>query len=210
VGKLKSDEQGFSAVEVILVLVIVVLIGAVGFLVYKNHNKTTKASVATTTTTTKPAATTPTKTTTPASTTTQPATGTVIKSADGKVAITLPTDYKMTGRTDGGSTCGFAPSSPAPGTCISDISYQQGSNTAVGGYVKIFKTTESASDWHNATFGDCGSPQNTTVGSNPELICTINPDGGKDYTVSNGEYVAYFASDSSAESLAIISSVQFL
>ncbi len=56
-GKLRNDEQGFSAVEVILVLVIVALIGVVGFMVYKNHN----TSVVTTTT--KPAATTPAKTT---------------------------------------------------------------------------------------------------------------------------------------------------
>jgi len=62
-GKLRKDEQGFSAVEVILVLVIVVLVGAVGFLVYKNHNNTTTASVAPTTT--KTAATVSTKTGTP-------------------------------------------------------------------------------------------------------------------------------------------------
>jgi len=65
-GELRKDETGFSVVEVILVLVIVGLIGAVGFMVYKNHNKTTKASVATTTI--KPVATTPAKTTTPATT----------------------------------------------------------------------------------------------------------------------------------------------
>jgi hypothetical protein len=47
---------------VVVVLVIVALISAVGFLVYKNHNKTTLASVVTTTPTTKPA----TNTTTPA------------------------------------------------------------------------------------------------------------------------------------------------
>jgi hypothetical protein len=63
VGKLKTDEKGFSAVEVVLVLVIVVLIGAVGFLVYKNQHKTKTASVATTAAA-KPI-TTPTKTATP-------------------------------------------------------------------------------------------------------------------------------------------------
>lgn len=63
-SKLKSDQKGFSAVEVILVLVILALVGAVGVLVAKNHNKTTTAST-TTASTTK--ATTPTtaKTTTP-------------------------------------------------------------------------------------------------------------------------------------------------
>lgn len=56
-SKLRNNQKGFSAVEVVLVLVIVALMGAVGFLVYKNHNKTTTASGATSTT--KPAATTP-------------------------------------------------------------------------------------------------------------------------------------------------------
>jgi Tfp pilus assembly protein PilE len=39
---MKKNEQGFGAVEVILVVVIVALIGVVGFMVYKNHNKTAK------------------------------------------------------------------------------------------------------------------------------------------------------------------------
>lgn len=41
--KISKDEKGFSAVEVVLVLVIVVLIGVVGWLVYKDHHKTTTA-----------------------------------------------------------------------------------------------------------------------------------------------------------------------
>jgi prepilin-type N-terminal cleavage/methylation domain-containing protein len=49
VGKLQNDQKGFSAVEVILVLVIVALIGAVGFMVYKNQ-KTKTTPVASTTT----------------------------------------------------------------------------------------------------------------------------------------------------------------
>ena len=47
-NKIKKNEAGFSAVEIVLVLVIVGLIGVVGFMVYKNHNKakdsTTKTS----------------------------------------------------------------------------------------------------------------------------------------------------------------------
>jgi len=39
--KIKQNELGFGAVEVILVIVIVVLIGAVGWMVFKNHIKTT-------------------------------------------------------------------------------------------------------------------------------------------------------------------------
>lgn len=43
-GKLQKDEKGFSAVELVLVLVIVALIGVIGWFVYKNHNKTTNNS----------------------------------------------------------------------------------------------------------------------------------------------------------------------
>jgi Flp pilus assembly pilin Flp len=49
-GRLHKDEKGFGAVEVILVLVIVGLIGAVGFMVYRSHHKTPVSSVATSTT----------------------------------------------------------------------------------------------------------------------------------------------------------------
>ncbi len=65
---LNKNEHGFGAVEIILVLVIVGLLGVVGYMVYKNHNKTTPAS--TTITTTPVASTTPTT----ASTTTTPRT----------------------------------------------------------------------------------------------------------------------------------------
>jgi Tfp pilus assembly protein PilE len=68
VGKLKYNQKGFTAVEGLLIVLILVVIGAVGYMVYHNHHKTTTAA-ATTTSSTKPA--TSTKTTT--STTTQPA-----------------------------------------------------------------------------------------------------------------------------------------
>jgi Tfp pilus assembly major pilin PilA len=48
VGKLKNNQQGFSAVEAVMSLVIVALIIVVGFMVYKNHHKPTVASVSTT------------------------------------------------------------------------------------------------------------------------------------------------------------------
>ena len=40
-GELKNNQKGFSAVELILVCVALVLIGAVGWMVYKGHHKTT-------------------------------------------------------------------------------------------------------------------------------------------------------------------------
>ena len=46
-NRIKNNESGFSAVEIIMVMVIVGLIGAVGYLVYKNQHKTTKTVVVT-------------------------------------------------------------------------------------------------------------------------------------------------------------------
>jgi Tfp pilus assembly protein PilV len=37
---MSKNQRGFSAVESLLVLTIVILIGAVGYMVYKNHHKT--------------------------------------------------------------------------------------------------------------------------------------------------------------------------
>ncbi|HUD81259.1 MAG TPA: hypothetical protein VMR08_01355 [Patescibacteria group bacterium] len=65
---ISKSEKGFSAVEIVLVIAVVVLIGVVGWLVYKDHHKTTTALV-TTTSSTKPATSTSTKTTTTPTTT---------------------------------------------------------------------------------------------------------------------------------------------
>jgi len=47
-GKLRNDEIGFSAVAVVLVIVIAALIAVVGFMVYRNHNDTTPSTTITT------------------------------------------------------------------------------------------------------------------------------------------------------------------
>lgn len=48
-NKIHKNNKGFSTVELVLAVVIVILIGAVGYLVYKNNHKTTTANVAVTT-----------------------------------------------------------------------------------------------------------------------------------------------------------------
>src|SRR5665213_540179 len=50
-NKTSKNETGFSAVEVILVLVVIVLIGGAGWLVYKNHSKAKPAASASTSST---------------------------------------------------------------------------------------------------------------------------------------------------------------
>lgn len=47
--KFKNNQSGFSTVEAVLVLVIVLLIGVVGFMVYTNHNKITTTDMPTNT-----------------------------------------------------------------------------------------------------------------------------------------------------------------
>lgn len=42
--KIRKNQKGFSTVEPILIIVIIALIGVVGWLVYKNHHKTTTVS----------------------------------------------------------------------------------------------------------------------------------------------------------------------
>lgn len=63
-GIFHKNESGFSVVEVVLVLVIVALIGIVGWLVYKDHHKTNTTNV-TTSSSNNPATTTTTPTDTP-------------------------------------------------------------------------------------------------------------------------------------------------
>lgn len=52
--KLKNNQKGFSLIEAILLVAIVVLIGVVGWLVYKDHHKTTAKSAAITKQSAKP------------------------------------------------------------------------------------------------------------------------------------------------------------
>lgn len=61
--KVYKNESGFSVVEAILIVVIVALIGVVGWLVYKNHHKTTHVNT-TNTSVTQPTMSTSTKSTT--------------------------------------------------------------------------------------------------------------------------------------------------
>ncbi len=49
-NKLSKNENGFGAVELILIIVIVALIGVVGWLVYRDRNKTTNSTLTTSTT----------------------------------------------------------------------------------------------------------------------------------------------------------------
>jgi len=90
-NKLKQNESGFSAVEVVLVLIIVVLLGVVGWFVYKNQKKTSPSTTTTTSTTTPTSTKT---TTTPAPISTQPKDQNVVKLQELGIQITVPDTLK--------------------------------------------------------------------------------------------------------------------
>lgn len=90
-SKLNKNEQGFGAVEAILVLVIGVLIGVVGWFAWHNHNKTTP----TTTTTTTSVTTTPTTTTKPKPVDPYAGWETYTVAEDKTISFRYPSDWKV-------------------------------------------------------------------------------------------------------------------
>ncbi len=68
-GKLENNQKGFSAIEIVLVVVILALIGVVGWLVYKNRHQSTNTVNSAKTSTNTPAVSSnaPAKTSTPTS-----------------------------------------------------------------------------------------------------------------------------------------------
>ncbi len=89
--KLNNNEKGFGIIEGLLIVAVVVLLGYVGYMVYKNHNKTTNNS-STITSTTTPATKSTTPTTTPVQATAQY--GTITGSAS-YPSSGLPTDEQV-------------------------------------------------------------------------------------------------------------------
>ena len=98
-SKPHKNQQGFGAIEARLIIVVVVLLGAVGYMVYKNHNKTTSNSTATAnTTTTRPTTSTPAKTT-PAQPADPYAGWKTFTSNVGKFSLRYPSDWTYTDAT---------------------------------------------------------------------------------------------------------------
>ena len=87
-NKFKSNESGFGAIEGLLVVAVIVLLGVVGYIVYKNHNKTTPSSTTTTTTT-------PTKITTPTPVPDASTKWTRVSSFNSKFSLLIPDGWKV-------------------------------------------------------------------------------------------------------------------
>ena len=95
--KLRNNEKGFGAVEGLLIVVIVVLIGVVGWFVYKNHNKTTNN-----TTTSNTATTAPTKTASTPQSVDPYAGWKTYTSPDEKFTLKYPTDWTVSNESASG------------------------------------------------------------------------------------------------------------
>jgi hypothetical protein len=91
--KFRSNETGFSAIELVLIIVIVVLIGISGWLVYKNHHKNAAATISTTSTS-KAATSTSTTPKSTSTSTTKPVTTTVFQIPELGIEITVPNSIK--------------------------------------------------------------------------------------------------------------------
>lgn len=103
--QLKKNEQGFSAVELILVIMVIVLIGVVGWMVYRNHHKT--ATTAVTTTSKSSSTTNSTKST--ISTTTNPYAGWKIATLQyEKITYQYPSNWTVTNNSTS-DACGATP-----------------------------------------------------------------------------------------------------
>lgn len=111
---MKRKQTGFTAIEGLLILAIVGIVGFTGWYVWHSKQATDKTynSAANTNTAASQA---PKKatTTTKDSTSRQPSSDNILTSADGKVQVTLPAGWTVASRVDGGSMCGFRPSSSA-------------------------------------------------------------------------------------------------
>jgi hypothetical protein len=155
-GKPRRNETGFSTVEVVLVLVIVGLIGVVGFMVYKNQHKTKTTPLATSTSSSQ--------TKTPAKTTVA-APATIAYTETSKTyTLNYPNDWTVkeqsnSNRMTGGDTLVdatapvFIPANLPPGAAGKTVVYV---DTFSGDMKTIFKTET----YGEAVGGVKGEPYN--------------------------------------------------
>src|SRR4051812_7327602 len=114
---MKSNQKGFSAVEGLLILVVVCLIGFIGWYVWRTKSQTDKslntaASTSATASTSK-------NTASP-----QKIAGTTVSTPDNEASIVLPDGWAVVQKLNGSDSqryCGFATTSESQGVCLMDI-----------------------------------------------------------------------------------------
>lgn len=191
-NKIKNNQSGFSAVELILILLVVGLLGAVGFLVYKNQKK--PAATTTTTTSTQKVTTEPTKAEVDPT-----ADWTAFSSKEGEFSVKYPTAWvKLTCDSDSGLFLAANASSLAK--CGSD----SGGQMLVASYKgNILSSQELKSDHYPdlvtesvSVNGVTGKKQTGTYKSVPDEIGVGPADGDKKvmytfYTNNRTYYASY-------------------
>jgi hypothetical protein len=165
-NKTSKNETGFSIVEAVLVLVVIVLIGVVGYMVYKNHHKTT---------TVNPISSSATKAVTSTNTTTTNTT-TPISLASGSVTLDIPNSWVKTSQSsfscNGGSISTTA-------VCVSDgeitvtpSSLHTPNSNFSGVSISVFQHNDSstAEQWLTKVYGgfnDTTNPESIDESAQP-------------------------------------------
>jgi len=206
-SKLKTNQKGFSAVELIMVFVIIALLGAVGYMIYKNHHQTLKV-----TTVTK-AVPSPSKGTSSSALSSNK----VISSVDDKLSVTLPSNWKVTYSLDNPSSnqiisnatatknqcfnasitypcaysASFAPSVVCTTTYCSESQWT----------LQVAKTTNTPAEIIQSEVGDLvpsglGGQNNNDINGYPaEYVKFSNPSTGLYYAITNNGYAALFVNN---------------
>lgn len=207
---MNKTQKGFAIVETLLILIVIAVIGGVGWYALHTKNQTDKIlSQADKISQSTPITTKKSPSSTQSQTTRSTGSNTVL-SADNKVQLTLPAGWKVSSRVDGGQKCGFATAGSGATDCVSDISFQDGTDK-LDSYVKIFKSNMNPGEWYSNVLGDCNDEKDITINGNPGVTCTTNTDKSTiENVVSNGTYVAYFYGPDIASESSLVRSIQFL
>ncbi len=196
-NKQSTNQDGFSAVEVILVIVIVVLIGVVGWLAYKNTHKTTIANTASTTVTNSS------NKSTTGSTTTTPK----YYLDNNQVSFTLPSDWEVV-KSPHSTFCGESVTSNLP-KCTSAALLVLKSEGYVNpdqfyANIAVFPIANGtgATDFFQQTgnTGYSGTTSNLTINGNPAFSDVAHPDPSSSeiwlyYAITKGDIGVLVYSD---------------
>jgi hypothetical protein len=206
VNKIPKNEKGFSVVEVVLMVVVMALIGTAGWLVYKNHHKTTMPMANTSTN----ILTTTTKTSISTTTTSKPAQQTDPTAGWATYTSTLggfSFKYPITGWTFDG----FQGNTPVSGSQMNGSETQvrlfETSRTYsiiinVGAVNQVDLESDSYSQGTVSTLSNSLQAWLTSASavSNPQCFSgspidlDLVSNGNFYYTLSNGQHMSYFAS----------------
>ena len=203
---------GFTAVEGLLMLVLVGILGFTGWYVYNAHNKTTDTFANADYANSSTANYSKKQTSNSSQQATSQTATTELSSKGGEIKFTLPKDWQVDQRHDGGSACGFAASVDADGTCLLGVTFKTSDPDSInGGYLKLFQTAMAAREWYEKAGFVCSNPSSSPINGYQTYLCPAS-DGlsGDEYTMSNGGYLVYFTGLPANNIKHIAESIKFL